>query len=170
VGFSLIKIFFGLFPIFLFDFMPKEHREGYQVGVFKNGRLKKIMKLHEGSQYLREKTKKIKSDKPKRECSPAQLAALAKGRAIRDSGRAQSSGGKRDDSHRGSAPRPSVKNAHRAKESKVAPSGRKKSEKARVRKEKEMETGKHRKNEMQYNSDSDMSEGRRGANSDSDTD
>ena len=150
--------------------MPKEHREGYQVGVFKNGRLKRMMKLHEGSQYLRDKTKKIKSDKPKRECSPAQLAALAKGRAIRDSGRNERGGGKHAGNTHGSAPRPTVKNAHRAKESKVAPSGRKKSEKARVRKEKEMETGKHRKNEMQYNRDSDMSEGRRGANSDSDSD
>jgi len=50
-------------------------REGYQVGVFKDGKLKHIMKLQEGQHYIREKTKKIKESKPKRECSKAQLEA-----------------------------------------------------------------------------------------------
>lgn len=119
------------------------HRAGYQVGVFKDGRLKKIMKLKEGSAYIREKSKKIREDRPKRECSSKQLEALAKGRAIREKNRAKG------------APRTrvtSVKNQHRMKDSKVQ-GHRKKAEKARVRREKEMESGKHR-DDSGYNSDS----------------
>ena len=60
-------------------------RVGYQVGVFKEGKLKKMLQVKDSMHYLREKQKKWKSEKPKRSCSEAQLAALAKGRAARDS-------------------------------------------------------------------------------------
>lgn len=125
------------------------HRAGYQVGVFKDGRLKKIMKMKEGSAYLRQKSKKLKEDHVKRECSSKQLEALAKGRAIREKNRAD-----------GAKTKPvktrvtSVKNQHRIKDSK-AQGHRKKSEKARVRRDKEMDSGKHRSGgDGAYDSDS----------------
>lgn len=121
-------------------------REGYQVGVFKNGRLKKIMKMKEGSSYIREKVKRMKEDRPKRECSEKQLQALAKGRAVREKNRAS-----------GIKPKPvkqrapTIANAHRAKDGKSLPH-KKKAEKSRVRREKENETGKYRSHESEYDS------------------
>lgn len=113
------------------------------MGVFKDGKMKHIMKIHEASQYIKEKARKIKDKKPKRSCSDKQLEALARGRAIREKNR----GGK----NALSAPKPKAKNIHRAKENKV--SSHAKANKSRVRKEKEQETGKHRKHESQYDSD-----------------
>jgi hypothetical protein len=150
--------------------MVKERREGYQVGVFKDGKLKHIMKLQEGQHYIKEKTKKIKESKPKRECSKAQLEALARGRALREQKKAALEGG---GSSRGSikkersslvgssgkssraisAPKPKTKNIRYAKDQKSQT--RKKTTKANLRREKEMNEGKHRKYESQYNSDSD---------------
>lgn len=126
------------------------HRAGYQVGVFKDGRLKKIMKMKEGSAYLRQKTKKLKEDHVKRECSSKQLEALAKGRAIREKNRAELGAKAKPVKTRVT----SVKNQHRIKDSK-AQGHRKKNEKARVRREKELETGKHRSGgDGAYDSDS----------------
>lgn len=125
------------------------HRAGYQVGVFKDGRLKKIMKMKEGSSYLRQKAKKLKEDHVKRECSSKQLEALAKGRAIREKNRADGSKSKPVKTRN-----TSVKNQHRIKDSK-AQGHRKKNEKARVRREKEMDSGKHRSGgDGAYDSDS----------------
>lgn len=62
---------------------PTNSRLGYQVGVFKEGKLKKMLPVKDSVHYLRDKQKKWKAKKPKRECSDAQLAALAKGRAAR---------------------------------------------------------------------------------------
>lgn len=59
-------------------------REGYNVGVFKDGQLKKMLGVNDSIHYLREKQKKWKASKPKRECSELQLQNLAKGRAIRE--------------------------------------------------------------------------------------
>lgn len=59
-------------------------REGYNVGIFKDGQLKKMLNVNDTVHYLKEKQKKWKASKPKRECSEAQLANLAKGRAIRE--------------------------------------------------------------------------------------
>lgn len=117
-------------------------REGYQVGVFKDGKMKHIMKIHEANHYLKEKTKKLKEKRPKRECSDKQLEALARGRAIREKNR---KGGAL------SAPKVKTKNQHRTKENKVSSKGS--ANRSRVRKEKEMETGKHRKHESAYDSD-----------------
>lgn len=122
-------------------------REGYEVGVFKNGRLKKIMKMKEGGQYIRHKVKRLKEDKPKRECSAKQLEALAKGRAIREKNRAS---GEKSKPVRQRAT--AVRNLHRASDSKSLGHNKKK-EKARVRREKEMDTGKFRGHESQYTSD-----------------
>lgn len=122
------------------------------MGVFKNGRLKKIMKMKEGGAYIREKAKKIKEDRPKRECSEKQLQALAKGRALREKNR-----------QLGAKSKPvtqrvvSVKNAHRVKDSKAQPH-RKKAEKARVRRDKESETGKYRSGDDEYTSDASSSD------------
>ncbi len=124
-------------------------REGYQVGVFKDGKMKHIMKIHEASQYIKEKSKKIKDKKPKRNCSDKQLEALAKGRAIREKNRGGSAPGAL------SAPKVKAKNVHHAKESKVSSKGA--ANRSRVRREKEQETGKHRKHESAY--DSDFSDG-----------
>lgn len=54
------------------------------MGVFKDGQLKKMLGVNDSIHYLRDKQKKWKASKPKRECSEAQLANLAKGRAIRE--------------------------------------------------------------------------------------
>lgn len=62
---------------------PGKTREGYQVGVFKDGQLKKMLGVQDSVHYLRDKQKKWKAKRPKRECSEAQLANLAKGREIR---------------------------------------------------------------------------------------
>jgi len=127
-------------------------REGYQVGVFKGGRLKKIMKMKEATGYLRHKAKKIKEDRPKRECSEKQLQALAKGREIREKNRSSSSS-----SSSGAKAKPvktrttSAKNAHFGRESENQ-GHRKRAEKARVRRKKE--DGKYRGGDDQYNSDS----------------
>lgn len=129
----------------------KKKREGYQVGVFKHGKLKHIMELGEASNYVREKQRKIKESKPKRECSKAQLEALARGRAIREKNRDGKGGGL-------SAPKPRVKSAIHAKETKAK--SKSKQNKARVRREKELSTGKHRSHESQYDSDTDHSDGR----------
>lgn len=136
------------------------HRAGYQVGVFKDGRLKKIMKMKEGSAYIRQKSKKIKEDRPKRECSSKQLEALAKGRAIREKNRTSS--GEKAKPVRTRAT--TVKNQHRMKDGKVQ-GHRKKAEKARLRREKEMESGKHRK-DSEYTSDSANSSNDSGEDSD----
>lgn len=143
-------------------------REGYQVGVFKDGKLKHIMKLQEGQHYIREKTKKIKESKPKRECSKAQLEALARGRALREEKRGGGGGSKKGGSSslRGqsgksirkiSAPKVKPKNVRYAKDQKSQT--KKKQTKARLRREKEMNEGKHRSHESQYTSDSDHSDG-----------
>lgn len=123
--------------------MTKSHsnkREGYQVGVFKDGKIKHVMKMHEAKHYIAEKSKKIKEKKPKRNCSDKQLEALARGRAIREKNRGALA-----------APKVKTKNQHRAKENRVSSKGA--ANRSRVRKEKEMETGKHRKHESAYDSD-----------------
>lgn len=119
-----------------------EKRAGYQVGVFKDGRLKKIMKLKEGSAYIRQKSKKIKEDRPKRECSSKQLEALAKGRKIREKNRTSSSSSSSTTSKKIERVT-SVKNQHRLKDSRVQ-GHRPRAEKARVAREKELDSGKHR--------------------------
>src|SRR6266487_2622188 len=70
----------------------KESEDGYKVGVFKNGKMKKLLSLHEGNHYVKNKIAK-EMPKEKRKCSPAQLAALARGRATREQNRSFSSGG-----------------------------------------------------------------------------
>lgn len=152
----------------------KENRSGYTVGVFKDGKIKSVMKLNEAGNYIKEKSKKIRENRPKRECTSAQLEALAKGREIREKNRGSSSSSsstKKEKKSKGggvtfssanssshpSAPRPKTKNIPYAKDSKVkTKSG---ANKARVRREKEMAEGKHRKGgDSQYNSDSDHSD------------
>lgn len=130
------------------------NRNGYQVGVFKDGRLKRIMKMKEGSQYLREKARKLKEDRPKRECSSKQLEALAKGRAIREKNRGSVPGEKKKPGVRA---RPvSQKNKHRVRDAKAL-GHNKKAEKSRVRREKEEESG-HTRAEDEYCSDSAFSD------------
>jgi len=121
-------------------------REGYQVGVFKGGRLKKILKMKEATGYLRQKAKKIKEDRPKRECSKKQLEALAKGRQIRESNRASGAKAKPVKARATSA-----KNVHFNREQDNQ-GHRKRAEKARVRRKKE--DGKYRGSDDQYHSDS----------------
>lgn len=127
------------------------NKEDYQVGVFKNGSLKKMMKLSDGHAYIKAKQKKLKSQKPKRDCSDAQLAALAKGRSIREKNKSKQSA-------KLTCKAPSLKNAHRAQDRKGV-SQRKKAIQHQIRKDKELETGKHRKggDGAYYGSDSDTS-------------
>lgn len=113
-------------------------REGYEVGVFKNGQIKKILRLKDSPGYIREKLAKQKSRKPKRECSSAQLAALERGRAIRSAQRRDGSGSVGAPRHR--PPRPRAGESHRYGEKKVRNLS-KKSEKRRMRREKEKDRG-----------------------------
>jgi hypothetical protein len=132
------------------------NKEDYQVGVFKNGSLKKMMKLSDGHAYIKAKQKKLKSQKPKRDCSDAQLAALAKGRSIREKNKQQSAKPKQPAKLTCKAP--SLKNAHRAQDRKGV-SQKKKAIQHQIRKDKELETGQHRKggDGAYYQSDSDGS-------------
>jgi len=128
-------------------------REGYQVGVFKDGKLKKILKMKEGVNYIKEKERKERAKRPKRECTPAQLKALAAGRAMRDAMKS-----KKDPKLAEKVLK--QKNVQFAKENKVKYTSKKK-EKARVKREKELASGKHRGHESKYNdSDEDIQSSR----------
>jgi hypothetical protein len=132
-----------------------KNSEEYQVGVFKNNKLKKMMKLNEGQAYIKAKQKKLKAQKPKRDCSDAQLAVLAHGRSIREQNRAKN---QKKQAAKLTVRAPSLKNAHRAKDTKAA-STKKKVIRHQIRRDKEMETGKHRSSGESgyYSSDGDAS-------------
>lgn len=136
--------------------------KGYEVGIYKNGKLKRVLNLKQGADYVKHRYSKERSRKPKRTCSERQLAALAKGREIRSAMRKDGSG---SGSARRLGPRkPIKKNYHMHTESKVQ--NRKRAEKARLRRAKEAERGKHRK-EDEYTSSDAESHGVSDSNSES---
>jgi len=121
---------------FLFESMPGKTREGYNVGVFKDGQLKKMLGVNDSIHYLRDKQKKWKANKPKRECSEAQLANLAKGREIRE--RMREKNFKKGMKAQGKVHvKPKDSSHYKERNIRSSNLGSKK-EKARVRKEKEL--------------------------------
>lgn len=123
--------------------------KGYEVGVYKNGKLKRVLDLRGGLGYVKSRISKERANKPKRSCSDKQLAALAKGRAIRSAMRSDGSGSGAAKRHGPKKPR--KKDHHLHTESKSM--DKRKAEKARLRRAKESSSGKHRKEDEYTSSD-----------------
>jgi len=128
---------------------------GYEAGIYKNGKLKRVLPFDAAVSYIHEKNKKAKAIKPKRQCTEAQLANLARGREVREANRRKALGIKPSKKKPDNSTKQKLKdkNSSLYRDDKVKT--KRKSEKKRIQKERDEKRGKYRDERSYASSDSD---------------